>query len=198
MKTITCYCENTFKVDIPDIIDLNKEPDVVDKILDGSFLSITCPRCETVLKPEFTIRFIDSQRNLDLLYISEIERDSYLSGRTSYTAERIVIGFAELQEKFRILREELDDKAVEMIKAYLISRAEDGPTLKIYFAGIEESKLVFHIDGLEDDKTAVTHISLGLYKKLKNAIAENTIDPALTDVLSPPYISVNKIQTMRD
>jgi len=198
LKTITCYCENTFEADIPDTIDLNKEPGIVDKILDGTFLSYTCPKCETVLKPEFTIRIKDSSKDLDLLYISEIERDSYLSGRTSYSAERIVIGFAELQEKFRILKCKLDDRAVEMIKAYLISRADEYSNIRIFFVGKEENKLVFHIEGLEDNKTAVTHISLELYEKLKKNIDDNKVDPALKEVLSPPYISVNKIQTVRD
>ena len=198
MRTITCFCENTFEVDVPEKVEIDKDKKIIDRILDGSFLSFTCPKCGRVLKPEFPVRFTDSTGETDILYIPEIERDAYLTGRTSYSARRIVIGYAELQEKFRIIKSKLDDKTIELIKIYLLSKAESDKDIKIYFSRKENDQIFFYIEGLEDDKTAVTHISLSLYNKLKSGVDDNTIDKVFLEALTPPYISANKIQTERD
>ena len=50
-RRIVCFCEHSFDADVPDSVDLGKQPEVEQAILSGEFLSIRCPSCGKVLKP---------------------------------------------------------------------------------------------------------------------------------------------------
>ena len=45
MKKIVCYCEESIEVDIPEEIDIDKEPSNLDSIFSGEFLNFKCPNC---------------------------------------------------------------------------------------------------------------------------------------------------------
>ncbi len=44
-RRIACFCETTFDAEIPDTADWSRDPEVEQLILDGSFMSVTCPAC---------------------------------------------------------------------------------------------------------------------------------------------------------
>ncbi len=194
MKTITCFCEHTFSIEAPEHIDLRMHPEIREKILTGTFMSFLCPQCGAELKPEFPVHITDGDKGIDLFFIPELERNSYLTGRTSYSAARIVIGFPELQEKFKLYEAQLDEKAIELIKAYFLERAESSGEIHIYFGKLEQEHLLFYIEGLKDSETAVTKISHQVYASFKEKIDNKTYDTALEEILTPPYISVEKIR----
>ncbi len=194
MKTITCFCEHSFSIEVPDTIDLKELPETTDKILEGTFLTFICPKCGSPLKPEFPIHFIDTEKNIDISFIPEIERNSFMTGRTHYPGKRIVIGFPELQEKFKILANNLDEKAIELIKIYLLEKTGKSRDIHIYFGKREKGILFFYIEGLKDSETAIIKISPNTYKTFKHKIDHKTYDKALEEVLTPPYISVEKIR----
>ncbi len=198
METITCFCEHTFQVNVPETIDIDSDPGAIDRVMEGTFLSFTCPKCGTVLKPEFPVRFKSISRKMDILYLPEMERDGFLSGRKSYSAGRIVIGFRELQEKLGILKSGLDDRVIELIKMYLLIKSGSNNDLRIYFKNSDGERLTFHIEGLEEGKTAVTNIPVSLYGKLEKEVADNTFNQDFSEVITPPYISINKIKAERN
>ncbi|MCK5201084.1 MAG: hypothetical protein KAR21_22175, partial [Spirochaetales bacterium] len=57
MKNIDCYCGTSFEADIKDEINLSENPEIVDHILNNSFMEFMCPACDKILKPEYRIRF---------------------------------------------------------------------------------------------------------------------------------------------
>ncbi len=194
MKDITCFCEHTFSVEIPETINIQEQPGIKAEILNGTFLTFTCPKCGTTLKPEFPVHLIDNEKNIDLFFVPERERDSFMMGKTSYSAQNIVIGFPELQEKFKIYEAGLDERAIELIKVYFLERAQASQGIHIYFGKLKEDLLFFYIEGLKDTETAVTHISSQLYTSFKHKVDSKTYDKALEEMLTPPYISIEKIR----
>jgi len=72
MKNIDCYCGTSFEVDIKDEINLSENPEIVDQILNNSFMEFMCPACDKILKPEYRIRFYSE--NMDILMVPEIDR----------------------------------------------------------------------------------------------------------------------------
>ncbi len=194
MKTLTCFCEHNFSVDIPDTIDLDKEKDTAEKILNGSFLTFTCPQCGNLLKPEFPVHLISKIKDIDIFLVPEIERNSFMTGALKYPGKRIVIGFPELQERFKLLKYGLDEKAVEMIKVYFLEKADSSKDIKIYFGKRENAHLIFYIEGLKESETAITKIPEEIYNKFEKEIIDNTYNDTFHDLLTPPYISINKIR----
>ena len=86
-------------------------------ILSGSFMTAECSHCGKTLKPDFSVRFKNGEKGIDILYIPEKERDSYLRGKSDYIykkPDRVVIGYYELAEKIRIMREDFDDRVLNL------------------------------------------------------------------------------------
>jgi hypothetical protein len=195
MTEITCVCEKTFEADIPDTVDLSDDPDVLDAILNGSYLTFRCPHCGHAVKPEVPLHFTDLEKQIDIFLVPERERNRYLLGRYEHPeCNRIVIGYAELVEKLKVYSAVLDDSAVELIKYYILVRAGAGSTPSIYFDSIDNDALVFDIIGLREDEIAKIKIQREVYDKALAELSQKRSEEPYSTFLEPPYISINKIE----
>jgi len=125
-RQIVCFCEHSFQTDVPERVDLAESPEVEEQILSGEFLSVRCPACGKLLKPEFPV-FVRHEGGTILL-VPELDRAAFCRGRLPYGLEdatRGAIGYEELAEKFLIKRAGLDDRVVELIKYYLLRKLLD-------------------------------------------------------------------------
>jgi len=197
-KTIPCYCENKVEIDVPTEVDIAESAGVAEAIREGRFLSVTCPKCGKLLKPEFPVRIIDSAKGIEIFLIPELERGSFLLGRSQYTVKdidggRIVIGYAELVEKLAIFDAGLDDRAIEVIKYYMSQKVDDDANLEIYFRSREGGKLVFHILGLRDNEVGVSNIAFAVYETVVRELPEKIKEEPFDFLLAPPYVSFKKV-----
>lgn len=195
MAEITCICEKTFEADIPDSIDLNAEPGAASRILDGSYLTLTCPHCGNIIKPEFPIHVTNDEHGIDVFLVPEVERDRYLAGLTEYTGyNRVVIGFPELAEKLRIAADGLDDRAIEILKFYLLAKAGPGAEPKIYYRSRNDGKLMFEILGLREGEVGNAALEESLYRRSLAELPVKEKEEPFSVFLEPPYVSVSKIE----
>jgi hypothetical protein len=195
MTEITCACERSFEVDIPDSVDLATQPKATDEIIAGTFLTFTCPHCGNQIKPEFPFHVFDSSDATDIFMIPEIERDRFLLGISEHTDhERVVIGFSELAERLLIRRAGLDDRAVELIKYYLLIKA--GPTAnpQIFFRKVESEDLILEILGMKADEVGVARIPRKLYDSALQDLSTKIHEDPYRIILEPPYVSITKIE----
>ena len=200
MREVYCHCGERFTVDFPEEMDLEKEPHIFDAILSGSFMSFTCPKCGQELKPEFPVRLVQESLNLDIFYVPELDRRKVLRGTQPYPlpeASRIVIGYQELIEKLVIFEMELDDRVVEILKYYMLKPAlestDSDREIHIYFKERSEDRLIFHIEGIRPDELGVTKLPMESYTKVASEIEQTLLDEPFSDLLSPPYVSINKL-----
>jgi hypothetical protein len=200
IRKIVCPCERSFEAEMPVEADLDAETGLEDRILSGDFLSVPCPGCGTVLKPEFPCRVRSLARKFDVLLLPEMERTAYLCGRYPMPKDpplRVAVGFAELAEKLRILREGMDDRAVEAVKYHLLSRIPDnqdqGEDPDILFHGVEEGKLVFYIRGIREGEVGVSRIARNAYQKLADRMTEAAEEEPYVSFCQPPYVSIHRI-----
>lgn len=198
MKKITCYCENTFEKDIEDFFDLDKKPELLKEIFEGSFLSIQCPECKTILKPEFPFRLIKKSENIDIFFIPELDRNKYYMKKLEYSTqetERITIGYKEFVEKLSIFTSGLNDQVIEFLKYQMLGKFLDSDDynedIQIQFKEVKDDNLLFYIENLKPDEIGIFKLPFKLYGNtdIKNKI--NT-DPYI-NFLTPPYISINRI-----
>ena len=195
MRTLTCFCERKFDVNFPELVDLSKNPETEQHILEGTFMSAICPACGKLLKPEFPVKLIGLERGLDLFFIPELDRSTYYRGGLKYKIKdcrRLVIGYAELVEKIKLNEQHLDDEIVEIIKYYLLGKAlEDVPEereIRILFQEIQGEELIFHIQGLKPEEVGILRVSKTMFDKVSaQRQAKKTQEP-ITEILTPPYV----------
>ena len=200
MEKITCVCDQTFSVEPQKEIDLDMDTDLINDILNGRFMVYKCPACGTELKLEFPVRIIQKTRNMELFFIPEKDRSAMLRDKLPYPVSgdpRYIVGYPELVEKLTIFEYGLDDKTVELLKYHLLSHALETADaereIHIYFNGKKEGNLVFHIDGIRENELGVSRIPVETYQKAEKGLARSLSEEPLKSILSPPYISINKV-----
>jgi hypothetical protein len=205
-RSIACFCENVFETDIPDAVDLSAEPSIVEEVLRGEFMTVSCPLCGKRLSPEFPCLFAGASERGDIFFVPELDRVSFLRGKLSYDPGkpwRVAIGFPELAEKLRVIGRGLDDRVIEIMKYYLLTRSadqqgmastEDGEgDVTALFAGEEHGNMLFHISGLRKGEIAVAKLGRDLYSKIEADIETRVTEEPFKEICGGPYVSVRLI-----
>ena len=199
-RKLVCFCEHAFETEIPEEVDLREEPAIEEAILQGDFLSVRCPGCGKLLKPEYPVRVQDPQRGLAYFLVPELERSGFLRGTVRYDlgeADRVVIGYDELAEKIRIGRSGLDDRVVELIKYYLLNKVLEGyegdREVRIFFSRAEDTSLVFHAVGLKEDEVGVLKVPADMLDRVSGQLEERRQQEPYATMLRGPYVSVNAL-----
>lgn len=191
-----CYCGNTVTHDFPEKIDVSRERDTIDAILDGSFLQISCDKCGEILKPDFPILLENVPSPLGPIsmdYFPEPERVRYLSGKLRSSSDRVVIGYPELREKIFIFKSLLDDRVVEILKFLLWEKAETTESLTILLEECTDEQLSFYIYGLKEKEVGVTSMPMDIYQKVFDTLQDRMQNDVYAQITEAPYISINKI-----
>ena len=195
MKKISCFCGNEFEVDFPETADLDNHPEFTEQILNGTFLTAACTRCGKIMKPEMQISVSSNSKGLNLLFLPGLERNAFLLGTREYPeADRIIFGYDELVEKVRIMKAGLDDEILEIIKFHLLEKTDPTIDVTIYYEKSEDGSLLFHILGLKKDKVGISKISGQLYNRISDDMPKHRKNEPYATILSPPYISIRKIE----
>ncbi|MFO7849652.1 MAG: CpXC domain-containing protein [Spirochaetia bacterium] len=198
-REITCRCGETLETDFPEQMDISKNPETIDKILNGTFMSIKCSSCGAVLKPEFTTKIIDSGGKVDITFFPELERTRYLSGLSSTDTRRVAIGFPELREKFLLFKKNLDDRVVEIIKFLLLEKVEEPDEVTITMVDFDEGEqLVFHIEGIKEKEVGVSRIPIHLYNRVADSLEKRLEEEPFAQIADGQYVSINKISIEDD
>lgn len=196
-RRITCHCGNTVEYSFPGKIDASRKPEVVEEILENTFLRLSCEKCGAELKPDFSMLFenVDSPiGKIRIHYLPEIERTLFLAGKIDTSCERIVIGYPELREKFLIFRENLDDRGIEIMKFLLLEKAAVSGDLTILLQEFDGVSFTFYLYGLKEREVGISRIPLSLYEKVISTYDERVrTDEVYRQVSEAPYVSINKI-----
>ncbi|MBN1835954.1 MAG: CpXC domain-containing protein [Spirochaetales bacterium] len=201
-RKLVCFCEHKFEADIPDRVDLGADPALEEAILQGEFMTVRCPGCGKLLKPEYPVRVEDPAAGLAYFLVPELDRGAYLRGASEYDlegADRVVIGYDELAEKIRIRRAGLDDRVVELLKYYLLNKILEGEEaeaegeVRIFFSRTEGQSLVFHAVGLKENEVGVLKVPTELAAKISGQLEERRGQEPYATILRGPYVSVNAL-----
>ncbi len=193
MKEFHCLCENLVQVDFPEEVNLTEKPEVMESILAGNFMSVTCERCGKLLKPEFPVRVRNNEGSFDYFLVPELERSAFLLGKLDYDYPHVVIGYDELVERLLLYRAGLNEGAVEIVKYYMLERLMADEQVSIAFHEKKGSSLSFYIQGLKEGEIGVKDIPLAFYERVLASLPEKSGEEPFREIITPPYISVKKI-----
>ncbi len=196
-RKITCFCDNEIEIQIPETVDLEKEPGKEREILDGAFLSFRCDQCGKILKPEFPVKFVDSSRQIEICLLPELERGAFSRGKAEYKLEdgtngRVVIGYPELVEKIKVVRDNLDDRILEVMKFYLLEKAGADDSVRAYYFSKTGDSIEFHIYGMREDEVGVSKVPLRVYEQIAGELSQKETAEFFAPILEPPYVSIHK------
>ena len=199
-QRIVCFCEHSFDADVPESVDLAAEPQTEQAIVSGEFLNIRCPNCGKVLKPEFPVYLEDPQAENTIFFVPELDRAAYFRGSLAYSlreANRVAIGYEELVEKFLLKRYNLDDRVVEIVKYYLLSKimseSAHESEIRILFAKVEEDTVFFNLLGLKENEVGILKVPVQTLNKVSSQLEEKKQQEPFSEILKAPYVSINKL-----
>ncbi|MDR1419199.1 MAG: CpXC domain-containing protein [Treponema sp.] len=212
-RKIPCFCDNAFSVDVPDEIDLDRRPEYIAEIMDGTFMNFTCPSCGKKHKPEFPVTVNWPGRTLRMEALPELERgEFYRRKKKAKKSEpkngetpplETVIGYPELADRIAVVRDGLEPAAVEALKYYLLLKAEenlddDEKEPGVWYQGKtggsgnspDAGFLEFHIHGLREEEVAVTRIPMAIYEKTLDDYRKHPKSEMFAILRSGTYLSV--------
>lgn len=198
MRKVTCMCETSFDADLPEEFDLDATPEVIGQILAGDFLAVSCPSCGARLKPELRVRLVSKKSGMDLVALPELERISLYRGAAQLPkGSEALVGYPELFERARMIEDELDPEAVEIIKYWLSQKAEEqapDADIKVAYAGKKGDKLTFHLTGLREGEVAVLPVDQATYAKTIAEKARSSREPPFSRIFKGPYRSIRILE----
>jgi hypothetical protein len=205
-RKIPCLCENTFTVEVPEEIDLDKDPRYLDEIENGGFMNFTCSSCGKLHKPEFPLIVLWPGRNLRLEVIPEQERMGFYRRKGEKQKDdktETVIGYIELADRLAVIRDGLEPAVIESLKYYLYLKAgETNPENEInirYHGKTTEgpdtvsAALEFHIQGLKENSVALTRLPFSLYEKSAEDYKKHPKSELFISLRHKNYLSVQNM-----
>ncbi len=205
---IFCPCDNSFSVKHNSTINIDKSPEVLKEIANGSFLKFECPKCGRGVRSEIKTRFEWPSKGQTLLFVPEANRIACLnicSGNKKpddelkiEKDETPVIGFIELAERIACIQADLDPHALEVLKFFLLDSAKDikNKKIKIVFnAPLADGKFEFYVHGLKADEVAVMQVPDKLYDSIAADIKKKKKDEVFKAVFLGNYLSYQNIFT---
>ncbi len=197
MKQVQCRCEALVDIDVPEFIDLDAAGTILENLAKGESPSAICPRCGALVRAELPLRVSSASRGIDIAVISELQRLSVYRGKADVPgSSEILLGYQELFERSRILRDGLDPKAVEGLKYILHGKAEESgqaTDISVLYNGKDDGTLVFHVLGLKEGEAGVIRIPASSYDKIVDDLPASMSKEPYKTIFSGRYKSFKKL-----
>ena len=142
------HCHKSYEVGIYTAIDVSANPDLKEKVRDGSVFVLECPYCGTKGLYSGHLLYIDPDAKLFFSLIPEgfpggspVDAE----GRYSDFTTRLVRTPGELIEKICIFESGLDDAAIEMVKFVTAQdmKAEPAGAMRFFCLNGADNDLIF-------------------------------------------------------
>jgi len=194
-QNINCPCGNNLTIEYEESINLDSNPEALDAILTGSFMSYDCPSCDKRHKPEYKIMIIWDSKKLKLEVLPEFDRGEFYRKKENVSHET-VIGFPEMSDRLAVIKDDIDPVIIEALKSFLYAKAEESypdKDVNVWYYCKGAEGIEFHIDGIRNDEIAVMRVPLELYEKTKNDYHKQPKSDVFAPLRVRSYLSVQNI-----
>jgi hypothetical protein len=172
-SAVSCAgCAHAFEVDVVDNVPIDREPALLEEVLQERLNRFACPRCAApmqvekqllytdfarghfvgVFPPEQEARFISCAALVEASFQHAIvvEAPPIVAAAAPRFEVRVVFGLAELREKLICWNNDLDDRAVELLKMDVLA---DRPEL------VARGVVALVVDGVTAEENAIALVS---------------------------------------
>ncbi|PKL07477.1 MAG: hypothetical protein CVV51_13905 [Spirochaetae bacterium HGW-Spirochaetae-7] len=200
MKQVRCRCDAMVDIDVPDKINLDSDASFLSLLADGKSLSAVCPRCGALVRAELPLHLSSASRGIDAIVLPEPDRLSVYRGKVDAPGtSEILLGYQELFERARTLRDGLDPRVVEALKYFLQSKADEAEPeadTSVLYNGTMDGALEFHILGLKSGQTGVVKLPRSSYDKVEADMKTGIQKEPFKTLFSGRYHSIRKLGFM--
>ena len=197
-KNISCFCSCNFSIEYKEDVDIDIEPENLEKILNGSFMSYTCPVCAKKHKPEFKITVVWKSRNLILNVFPELDRGEFYRNKKEGASREgasheTVIGYPEMADRLSVIKDGLEPAVIEALKFHILARAlEDyrNKTINAWYYCKGPEGIEFHLDGIREGEVAVMRLPGEIYDKTLDDFKNRPKSGVFSSLRIRSYLSV--------
>jgi hypothetical protein len=197
MKTnLSCLCGGSFSIDMKEEIDLDKEPEYLEKIFNGTFMSFVCPHCGKKHKPEYKLMILWKSKNLKLEVLPEFDRGEFYRIKKEKSNFETVIGFPEMADRLAVIKDDLEPVIIETLKSYLLAKAEENypdKEINAWYHCKSPSGVEFHLDGIRAGEIAVMKVPFELYNKIREEYRKQPKNEKFTLLRVCSYLSIQNM-----
>jgi len=193
---IHCPCERNFQIEYKDEVDLDKEPECIEKICNGTFMSYACPGCGKNHKPEFMITILWKSKNLKMEVLPELERGDFYRKKKESKSIETIIGYPEMSDRIAVLKDDLEPMVIETLKYFLLAKADEtypDKDINAWYHSKGPNGIEFHLDGIRDDEVAVMRIPTEVYDKTLKDYKKHPKSENFSSMRCRSYLSVQNM-----
>ena len=195
-KIIKCLCGNNVQINYEEEVDLDKDPQILESILKGTFMSYTCTACKKLHKPEFKIVIIWNSKFLQMQVIPELDRGEFYLNKKDITSIETIIGFPEMADRIAVIKDGLEPVVIETIKSLILAKSEDDypdNDINVWYYCSGPSGIEFHLEGIREDEVAVMIIPHNLYINTLEDFKKHPKSSKYTTLRIRSYLSVQNL-----
>ena len=195
-KNIICPCTNTLSFEYEEEPDLDANPQILETIFNGTFMSIACASCGKLHKPEYRITLNWKSKNLRLTALPELERGEFYMKKKENMQNETVIGFPEMADRLSVIKDGLEPVVIETLKSYILAKAEESyPDYDInaWYHSALSNGIEFHLDGIRQNEVAVMRIPLEMYDKTLDEFKKHPKKNIFASLRVRTYLSVQNL-----
>jgi len=195
-KTINCLCGSSFSIETEEEFDLDQDPQTLEKIFYGTFMSYDCPYCEKKHKPEYKITLLWKSKNLKMEVIPELDRGEFYRNKKASSQFETVIGFPEMADRLAVIKDSLEPIVIETLKSYLLAKAEENypdNEINVWYHAKGPSGIEFHLDGIRAEEVAVMRIPQEMYDRTYDDYKKHPKKDIYTSLRVRSYLSIQNI-----
>jgi predicted nucleic-acid-binding Zn-ribbon protein len=164
---ITCpKCRHCQKRTLRNLVNVTTDPQLKLGILTDSLFMMTCKNCGNSFLINHELLYIDEKADLTILVAPDLEKLDLSSVRleAKTSINRIVTSVIDLKEKIVIFDAGLDDRAIELSKAYITYRNTQIENLRFLMQD-PGKELTFAISDTNHENQAIK-LEYHFYEKL--------------------------------
>jgi len=195
-KNLNCLCGGNFSIDIDEEIDIDSNPEYLEKIFNGTFMSFVCPHCGKKHKPEHKLTVQWKSKKLKLEVLPELDRGEFYLRKKDTPDFETVIGFPEMADRLAVIKDDLEPVIIETLKSYLLAKAEENypdNEINVWYHCKGSGGIEFHLDGIRADEVAVMRVPLDLYEKTREDYRKHPKNDNFTQLRVRSYLSIQNL-----
>ncbi len=200
-RQVRCRCDAVVDVEVPDILDLDAGEGALALLAAGQSPQATCPRCGVAVRAELPLRVAMRSAGLDAAVLPESERLAAYRGKADAPAGvEVLLGYQELFERARCLRDGLNPLALEALKHAIEAKAdESGPAegeVVVLYNGMEGAALAFHVLGLKPGEAGVIRVPRSAYDSVAESAARQAGKEPYRTLKAGHYHGARKLELL--
>jgi hypothetical protein len=147
---------------------MDRNPEYLESIFTGTFMSYNCSICNKKHKPEYRIMVLWKSKKIKFEVLPELERGNFYLRKKESLPYETIIGFPEMADRLAVIKDGLEPVIIEALKSYILAKADENypdKEINVWYHGKVSTGIEFHLDGIRREEVAVMTVPQEIYDR---------------------------------